>query len=329
MLSQSDYPPAPDPTLWPLPRLRRRIAIPSLAHINRLSRMSISEFIASDLRSRIRSGDPLPASLTLLGLANHYSVSMMPVRTAVSALIDEEIIRKEANGRLSISEAAQTGEVRPVTPPPDWLAIIQKDAIHESLKGHSRKWKIDETAEHYGIGRTLVQSLFHRLAGMGVLEHAPRRGWRIRPFRENDLDDYLEIRVLLELKALDDCRERIDPAVIRKILDGNRPGDPRTAPIIDNSLHRYWVDCSGNRYIDDFFVRHGAYYTALYNFAAIGNRHLARIARQHRAVLSAVLDRKWRVAREALTEDIESLRPMLLETIRAIAGNGKDEAESP
>ena len=283
--------------------------------------MSISEFIASDLRAKIQSGKTLPANLTLLGLAKHYAVSMMPVRTALSELIEEKIICKSPNGRLTIPSAVDASEIPQATPPPDWITIVKKDAIHESLEGLSRKWKISETAERYGIGRAVVQSIFHRLSGMGVLEHAPRRGWRVHPFREKDLDAYLEIRVLLELKALDSCRDQLDANDIRRIRDGNQTGEIDTPPTIDNTLHRYWVDRSGNRYIQDFFDRHAAYYTALYDYAAIGDHQLAEIARQHRLILSAVLERKWRVARNALAEDIESLRPMLLEAIRSIGGS--------
>ncbi len=284
--------------------------------------MNIWEFIATDLRARIQSGDSVPENLTLTGLAKHYSVSMMPVRTAVSALIEQNVIRKEPNGRLAISPITDQGEIPQVTPPPDWQNIIREDAIRESLNGESRKWKIRDTAEHYGIGRAQVQSIFHHLAGTGILEHEPRCGWHVRPFRGEDLDDYLEIRVLLELKALDMCRERIEPEVLRRIREGNQTGDADTAPIIDNTLHRYWVDRSGNRYIQDFFDRHGAYYTALYNYAAIGDRQLTKIARQHRLILAAVLEGKWQTARDALAEDIESLRPILLETIRARGGEG-------
>ena len=193
---------------------------------------------------------------------------------------------------------------------------MQQDAIRESLRGESQKWKINETAERYGIGRAVVQSIFQRLAGMGILEHEPRCGWRVRPFHEDDLDAYLEVRVLLELKTLDSCRGQLEPDVLQRIREGNLPGRGTTESLIDNSLHQYWVGLSGNRYVQDFFERHGAYYTALYEYAEIGGRQLAKIASLHRQILAALLERKWRVARESLVEDIESLRPILLETIR-------------
>jgi len=280
--------------------------------------MNISEFIATDLRARIQSGDALTENLTLPGLAKHYSVSMMPVRMAVTVLIEDDIVHKEPNGRLTIPATVRWKPVEPATRPPDWTAIVQQDAVRESLLGESRKWKINETAEQYGIGRAMVQSIFQRLAGMGILEHEPRCGWRVRPFREEDLDAYLDVRVVLELKAFDSCRERLEPVALRRIHDANRSGRGSTKPLIDNSLHQYWVDLSGNRYVQDFFARHGAYYTALYEYAAIDDRLLAKIARQHRAILSAALGRKWRIARDALAEDIESLRPILLETIRTL-----------
>jgi DNA-binding GntR family transcriptional regulator len=280
--------------------------------------MTISEFIVKDLRGRIQSRDALPERLTLPGLAQLYSVSLTPVRTAVAELIEDDIIRKQPNGRLAIPTSVRRTTVEPAERPPDWPSIVHQDAIRESLRGESQKWKINETADRYGIGRGLVQSIFQRLAGMGILEHEPRCGWRVRPFREDDLDAYLEVRVLLELKALDSCRGQLERDVLQRIREGNRPGRGATEPLIDNSLHQYWVGLSGNRYVQDFFERHSAYYTALYEYAAIGGRQLAKIASLHRAILSALLERKWRVARDHLVEDIESLRPILLETIRTL-----------
>jgi len=280
--------------------------------------MNISEFIATDLRARIQSRESVPESLTLPGLAKHYSVSMMPVRMAVTVLIEDDIIRKKPNGRLTIPATVSQNSVAPATRPPDWTSIVQQDAVRASLRGESRKWKINETAEHYGIGRAMVQSIFQRLAGMGILAHEPRCGWRVHPFREEDLDAYLDVRVLLELKAFDVCRERLESETLRSIYAANCSGGGTAKPLIDNSLHQYWVDLSENCYIQDFFKRHGAYYTAVYEYAAIDDYQLADIARQHRVILSAALSRKWRIARDALAEDIESLRPILLETIRTL-----------
>lgn len=284
--------------------------------------MTLSDYIRNDLRQHIESAGTLPAKLTISHLAEHYKVSTMPVRMAVNELIAEKVLHKANNGRLAVnSDKTPRSRARrhtSVPPPTDWAKRILDDAIKLGLRGEAVQWKIAETADRYSISPNLVQTTFHRLAGSGVLEHMPRRGWWIRPFREEDLDAYLEVRVTLELKAIDLCRERLDQEILGRLFEGNETSKGKAPPKIDNSLHRYWVEKCGNRYIQDFFDRHGPYYSALYTYATIGNRLLNEIANSHRTILQSLLCRHFGRACEALTKDIKSLRPILTDTIRRL-----------
>jgi DNA-binding GntR family transcriptional regulator len=292
-------------------------------------RMRITAYIRNDLRARVRSGAGLPDKLTLAGLSDFYRVSPMPVRAAVAGLIDEGYFQKQENGRLAVNPAklgaAPDGaaEAR-AEPPTDWQRVLRDDVIRRSLRGQAVPLRIAATAERLGIGRTLVHSIFHRLAGAGLLEHAPRRGWRVRPFRQADLDAYQEVRELLELRALELAAPRLEPAALRELLEQNVPGRGRRPTRFDNGLHRYWVERSQNRYIADFFDRHGAYFAALLDYAALGEPLLSELAGQHRAILEALLHKKWRQARECLVRDIRRLRPILKDTIRRLGAEGGD-----
>ena len=55
-----------------------------------------------------------------------------------------------------------------------------EEIIRSSLSGEARYLREDQTAQKYGVGRTVVRQVFGHLAGSGMLEHLPRRGWRIR-----------------------------------------------------------------------------------------------------------------------------------------------------
>jgi DNA-binding GntR family transcriptional regulator len=283
--------------------------------------MRLSTYIRNDLRARILSGAGLPCKFTLTGLSDFYQVSLMPVRTAVSKLIDEHFLHKQENGRFAPNPAKlgakRAGGAAPfVEPPTDWHKVISDDVVRQSLRGQSTPLRIAATAERYHIGRTLVHSIFHRLAGAGLLEHVRRRGWLVRPFREADLDAYIEVRAVLELRALDQARPRLEAGELRRLLELNRPPDGRAPMRFDNSLHRYWIDQSQNRYIQDFFDRHGPYFATLLDYAALGQSLIAELASQHRTILQALLQKRWRQAREALSYDIHRLRPLLKDTIQ-------------
>jgi DNA-binding GntR family transcriptional regulator len=176
----------------------------------------------------------------------------------------------------------------------------------------------EATALRYGLGRTAIRQALARLAGRGLVVHVPRCGWRVRPFDLADLEEYLEVREVLELKALDLARPHLVTADLRRMLLGNAPRAGRKARL-DNNLHRYLVDKAGNAYISDFFNRHGAYYTTIFDFAAPETRVVVEMARQHRSILRALIDRDWPRARQALSQHIRGQRPIVKELMLRLA----------
>jgi len=285
--------------------------------------MTITRYIQDDLRARIRAGAEIPDRLTLAGLSGFYKVSMMPVRLAVEALVRERLLRREENGRLAVN-AAERGDTRAAASftepalPTERFDVISGDIVRLSLRGQSTNLRIAESAERFGISQSSMHTVFHRLAGAGMLEHVPRRGWRVRPFRDEDLDAYLEVRELLELRALELAWPRLVTTDLQDLLERNRPADADSSARLDNSLHRYWVERSRNRYVQDFFDRHGAYYAVLYAHAVVGPKLINTLAAQHRAILQPLLKRRLKQAQTALAFDIRSLRSILKDAIRRL-----------
>lgn len=284
-------------------------------------RVTIAAYIREDLRARILSGKDVPERLTLRDLSCGYGVSLTPVRQAVEALLGERLLRKEPNGRLAVERGAlgrqPAAKRKPVLPPGAWDQIVARDVLKLSLQGREEFLREESTADRYGIGRTLLRHVLSRLATAGMLEHVPRRGWRVRPFRKEDMDAYLEVRELLELKALELCRGRLSKAALRRILGDNVTSG--TAPRVDAELHAVIVDASGNTYIRDFFRRHGAYFTTLFHYAARGSSITAGMARQHRRILEAMLEGRWKRARGELARHIQAQRPAMRRMMERLA----------
>ncbi len=267
-------------------------------------------FIADDLRTKIRTGRDLPESLALAHLSRQYNVSLMPVRTAVNELLEEQLLHKGDNGRLvvnrtKIGSAASETERPRLEPPKDHYDRIVDDLVAISARGRAVFVREEEAAERYGISRAAVRQEFTRLAGAGVLEHVPRRGWRVRPFRQKELAEFTEVREVLELKALELAWSRLVDEDLRAMRQRNLP--PKSSkdwPVVDNSLHIYFVEKADNSYITDFFDRHWKYYEILFNWE-LGDRAAAvEAGDQHRAVLDALLARDKEAARKALAVHI-------------------------
>ncbi|WP_397569548.1 GntR family transcriptional regulator [Schlesneria sp. T3-172] len=279
--------------------------------------MYIADFIKSDLEARLKSGMVQPAQLTIDALAEHYDVSHTPIRSAIAELISEGLLEKGSNRRLiaSVNCPPQQGELPPAEPPEplrDPYETISNDLVKASLEGDSIYLREEVTAEKYDVSRSVIRNIFHRLAGEGMLDHIPRRGWRLRAFRQDDLKAFVEVRESLELKALTLAFPRLDSQELRRILDANvYPANPSSLPLIDESLHNYLIKLSGNVYIKDFFVRQGRYYELLFHWEDHDLDAAIETVRQHREILTFLLNRDEQSARRSLSYHILNNHPIL------------------
>jgi DNA-binding GntR family transcriptional regulator len=287
---------------------------------------TITEYISRDLTTRVGAGT-LTGGLTLSGLSAHYRVSITPVRQAVRWLVAQGVLLKGGNGRVEVNPLrVGSGQPEAVTPspldPPAWEGELTAELIRLSLRGAAVFLREEATAGRFGVGRTVLRQGFNRLAGQGLLEHVPRCGWRVRAFDEADMDAYLEVRETLELKALDLARGRLVRADLERMLLGNAEvllGEPDR---LDNDLHAYLVQKAGNAYIEDFFDRHGRYYTTLFDHAAPEASVVREMAGQHREILQALLAEDWPAARRALARHIRAQKPV----VRALLQRARREA---
>lgn len=190
----------------------------------------------------------------------------------------------------------------------DWDSIIAEDIIKQSVQGEPTYLREGSAARRYGVGRTVIRQIFNRLAGSGLIEHVPRRGWQVHPYREKDLLDYTDVRETLELKALSLARGRLEPARLEEFIGANSP-DSKGKPRLDNKLHRYWIELSGNRYIRNFFSQHGIYFTYLFDYSTEAIADLEEKAAEHRKILRALLKKDWKAADQALSQHIRAQKP--------------------
>jgi DNA-binding GntR family transcriptional regulator len=277
--------------------------------------MHIADYIKSDLTARLKSDADLPFRLTTESLAEHYGVSFTPVRKVLAQLIHEGLLRKGENRRLqigSISRSKSRKHAAPPRLPDDPFEKIANELVKMSLAGEAVTLREEATADKYRISRSSIRNILHRLAGEGILDHIPRRGWRLRPFRQDDLKSFIEVRELLELKAFDLARPKIDDARIRQMLDANvLPDSPSGSPQVDESFHEYLIGLSGNVYIKDFLDRQGRYYQLLFRWEDQARAVAIQTVRQHRQILEAILAHDWPVARKALSHHILNNHPIL------------------
>jgi len=278
----------------------------------RIFHVKLATYIQQDLQGRIRSGRCADGKLTLSGLSQHYGVSLTPVRTAIRVLIEKGYVRKLPNGRLAVNTervgTGEPGEAVPTPPTPeDWDRILIRDVALASLGRDAVYLREEALARKHDVGRSVIRQTFSRFAGAGLLEHVPRCGWLVHPLAAENVRAYLEVREVMELKALDLSRPHLMQEDLQRMLEGNPAPTDGAPPRLDNRLHQYLIDKSGNRYIRDFFRQHAArYYATLFDHAAPETAVVAEMAAQHRQILEALIQRDWPASRRAISDHIRS-----------------------
>jgi len=275
--------------------------------------MTLAEKIHADLLRLLAKRQQLPFKLSLSGVAEHYGVSPMPVRIAVQEMVDEGILSKDNKGRLTVIESKLPKlEDLPAESIDEQEASIQEQLINEiirrGLTQDEHYLRESATAEHYGVGRTVVRRIFSELAGRGLLLHVPRCGWQVRPYREKDTIDYLAVRELLERQALALAYPKLDLEILRQMRDGNIHSKDGQPAQLDNRMHAYWIGLCGNRYIQQFFEHEGSYYAAIFDYAGLNPAATDAMVDQHRAILDALLHKDLTRAQDALSAHIQAQR---------------------
>ncbi len=275
--------------------------------------MTLADQIEENIVSHFVNGR-IPCKLTVAALSAHYGVSSTPIREVISRLLKNNRVIKLENGRLAVNESL----VKPVTEnnldtskgsPQE---RILREIVNLSLKGEEEFLREESTAEIYGLSRSSVREICHRMAGQGLLEHIPRRGWKVRKFSQQDLEDYSQAREALELKALELAWGKMLDVDLQEMRDGNIPAaTSEDDPVIDNRLHAYMIEKAENHYIKDFFSRQEPFFKILFEWEGEDRDAAHDAIHQHHEILDAIMNRDKEAAKKALVNHIHHNHPVL------------------
>jgi DNA-binding GntR family transcriptional regulator len=281
----------------------------------------LSSRIQNDLSAQL-SSNSLSIPLTIDGLSQHYGVSYTPIRKALTGLIEEGLVRKKGNGRLEPIEIQNKEKYESsgfdIKDLPDPSIEITRELVELSLFGKEIFIREESTARKHGLSRSSLRQILLKLAGEGLILHIPRRGWQVKPFRQEELQSFIEVREVMELKALELAQSKLSKPEakhrLQEIKASNQILKNRKVKVrIDNSLHQYLLELAGNPYLDDFFERHGKYYSILFEWEG-GNQNAAiQAVHQHHAIIDALIDEDWALASTELSEHLRTNHPVLQE----------------
>lgn len=110
-----------------------------------------------------------------------------------------------------------------------------------------------EMALSYGVSRTPLRDALFRMQREGYLDVGFRRGWKVRPIDFERLDNLYDLRIVLEMAALERLCQNPDPApgllalnAVWLVPEEERESEAVKVAELDESFHTNLVAAAGN-----------------------------------------------------------------------------------
>ncbi len=170
-------------------------------------------------------------------------------------------------------------------------------------------------AGEFGVSATPVREAMLDLAKEGLVEVVRNKGFRVIGLTEQDLDDFTEIRELIEIPATvrvaeTAAPEQLEPlrAHARAIVEAARAGDLVAYIESDRLFHLGLLALHGNRHLVDT-VRELRSRSRLYGLQALVSAgRLVDSAEEHERLLDAMLSRDLPAVEHLIAEHLGHVR---------------------
>jgi GntR family transcriptional regulator of vanillate catabolism len=209
-------------------------------------------------------------------------------------------------------------------------ALSIADRLREAILGgeHPAGERLNEVriSQTLAVSRTPVRAALQALAGEGLLDYAPNRGFTVRAFPLSEIVDAYEIRGSLEGVAARFAAERglsdDDRAVIERCLaDGDRllargafeTGDLTVYRAINGGIHDTILGAARNRMLAEMIrICHHVPVSSSRNIVAFEHRDVRRRHDDHHRIYEAIQAREpWR-AELLMREHVAGIKTSLM-----------------
>lgn len=180
------------------------------------------------------------------------------------------------------------------------------------------------------VSRTPVRAALQALAGEGLLDYVPNRGFLVRTFPLSEIVDAYDIRAQLEGLATRFAAERglsaDDRRVIEQALaDGDAllekgvfaTGDMSRYRIINGDFHDTILGAARNRMLGEMIrICHHVPVSSNRNIVAFEHRNVRRRHDDHHRIYEAILSREPHRAEALMREHIAGIKSSLVNSLR-------------
>lgn len=171
---------------------------------------------------------------------------------------------------------------------------IRAEIVTGALEA-GRIHQIPELAARLGVSITPVREALLALSQDGLVEVMRNRGFRIAQLSDSDLDDIVELRILLEVAALQKLAGSVTGAQLQTLSEmaaaidaAAESGDLNAFLQADRDFHLRLLELAGNQRLVDTVakLRDQTRLVGLPNL--VGSKHLTRTSNEHAELLRAL-----------------------------------------
>lgn len=191
-----------------------------------------------------------------------------------------------------------------------------------------------ELAAMFGVSRTPVREALQRLQLEGYLTVRPKQGCFIREIDIEEIDEHYQVRIALELCALEVACTHMPDKAIRELAQQWNPlrapkgkVDVETMAGLDESFHITLAEGGGNLVLADYLqkVNHAIHIIRRLDFTE--NQRVDVTYKEHHAICQHLLKRDVVKAQQALTQHIrrsqQAAKAITLEQLSRAKSRGR------
>jgi DNA-binding GntR family transcriptional regulator len=254
--------------------------------------------------------------LTERGLAERLRVSRSPIRSALRHLEAMLIVSSSGNRGYAVHDPGKTDELPRAAGRDDedaYLAIA-KDRLEGRLPDRITE---NELLRIYGLTRTQLTGMLHRIAGEGWIERLPGHGWAFLPMLtslQSYRDSYrfrlviepaaiLEPNFVLNLAGLLECREQQ-----RRLVEGDIETVSGARLFqLNSNLHETIIECSQNAFFVESLRRVDHLRRLIEYKVALDRKRAAHACREHIRLIDLLLQDKRQEASDFMGRHLSAV----------------------
>ncbi len=190
---------------------------------------------------------------------------------------------------------------------------------------------VDEVARGLGVSRTPVTDALKRLAGEGLVEIVPRRGTFVSGLTAQEVNEWFDVRLMIELHAADrllargeahsflsSVREPIERMQLAVNHDDYNDYDAFMDG--DRDFHHLLVSSTCNEHLTRIYTNLNVHIQVARAHYVDSVENPRQVTQEHDAILAALDCGDPAAVRQALTAHITNVKTRILEMLEARGG---------